>query len=147
MKGRILDYNINKSSGIISGEDGGRYMFSNEEWKGDKSPAVNQMVDFAIDGDKAVAIYLDKNSGNGGNARIVAALLAFFGGALGIHKFYLGCNTAGVIMLVLFFAGFALGGVPIFALQVIASIEFIIYLMKSNDEFQQIYIDNERCWF
>ena len=32
--------------------------------------------------------------------KIVAALLAFFLGTLGIHKFYLGKTTAGIIMLV-----------------------------------------------
>ena len=145
MKGKILDYNIQTSSGIISGEDGKRYTFNNEEWKSNKSPAVNQIVDFAIDGDKAVAVYLENS--NEGKNKIVAALLAFFVGAFGIHKFYLGCKKAGIIMLVLFFTGFALFGIPSFIMGIIAFVEFILYLMKSDDDFQRIYVEGKKCWF
>lgn len=59
MKGKILDYSIQNSSGIISGNDGIRYKFQNEEWKSDKSPATNQIVDFEIEDNNAVGIYLD----------------------------------------------------------------------------------------
>ena len=50
MKGKILDYNIQESTGIISGDDGQRYSFSNNEWKASESPKANQNVDFEIDG-------------------------------------------------------------------------------------------------
>ena len=33
MKGKILDYNIQESNGIISGDDGQRYSFENKDWK------------------------------------------------------------------------------------------------------------------
>ncbi|PRM98548.1 DUF996 domain-containing protein [Aliarcobacter cryaerophilus] len=61
MKGKILDYNIQESTGIISGDDGERYSFSNSEWKASESPKVNQTVDFEIDGQSAKAIYLLKS--------------------------------------------------------------------------------------
>lgn len=58
MKGKILDYSIQESKGLISGDDGNRYEFVNNEWKEDKAPAKNQIVDFETDGNKAIGIYL-----------------------------------------------------------------------------------------
>lgn len=47
MKGKILDYNIQESTGIISGDDGQRYSFSNSEWKSSESPkAKSGICDF-----------------------------------------------------------------------------------------------------
>ena len=148
MKGRILDFSIQNSSGVISGDDGERYNFVASEWKSEKSPTNNQIVDFKVEGENAVGIYLDQNISTGDQKnKIVAAVLALFLGGLGIHKFYLGCNTAGIIMLVLFFGGFVLLGFPTLIISVIAFIEFILYLIKSDDDFQKIYIDNQKCWF
>jgi len=62
MKGKILDYSIQNSSGIISGEDGNRYEFSNEEWKSNKAPKVNQKVDFEADDKIAKGIYLETSN-------------------------------------------------------------------------------------
>lgn len=148
MKGKILDFNIQSASGVISGDNGERYNFSSSEWKSDKNPSANQIVDFSIDGENATGIYLEKNISSGeGKSKIVAALLAFFLGGLGIHKFYLGCNSAGIIMLVVFLFGFILLGIPSLIIGVIAFIEFIMYLIKSDEDFQRIYVDNKKCWF
>ena len=62
MKGKILDYSIQSSSGLISGEDGKRYKFSNTEWKSDKAPKINQKVDFEANGTIAKGIYLETSS-------------------------------------------------------------------------------------
>jgi hypothetical protein len=62
MKGKILDYSIQNSSGIISGEDGSRYEFTNAEWKSDKAPKANQNVDFEADEKNAKGIYLEVSS-------------------------------------------------------------------------------------
>lgn len=62
MKGKILDYSIQNSSGIISGEDGNRYEFTNSEWKSDKAPKANQNVDFEADEKSAKGIYLESSS-------------------------------------------------------------------------------------
>jgi hypothetical protein len=59
MKGKILDYSIQNSGGVISGEDGNRYEFLVAEWKSDKAPKINQKVDFEIDGKIAKGIYLE----------------------------------------------------------------------------------------
>lgn len=62
MRGKILDFNIQSASGIISADDGNRYNFVSAEWKGDKSPASNLVVDFEINDGNAVAIYLDPSA-------------------------------------------------------------------------------------
>ena len=58
MKGKILDYNIQESKGIISGDDGQRYSFENKDWKASELPKVNQIVDFEIDEEYAKKIYI-----------------------------------------------------------------------------------------
>lgn len=78
------------------------------------------------------------------NKRVLAGVLAIFFGALGIHKFILGYQKEGIIMLVLsllsfgFLAGF---------MALVGLIEGIIYLSKSNEQFYQIYQVNRRPWF
>ena len=62
MKGKILDYNIQESKGIISGDDGQRYSFENKDWKASELPKVNQIVDFEVDELNAFEIYLVKQS-------------------------------------------------------------------------------------
>ena len=39
MKGKILDYSFQSSSGVITGDEGNRYSFQNQDWKGEKLPA------------------------------------------------------------------------------------------------------------
>ena len=62
MKGKILDYNIQESKGVISGDDGRRYSFENKDWKASELPKVNQIVDFEVDELNALEIYLVKQS-------------------------------------------------------------------------------------
>ena len=68
--------------------------------------------------------------------KLVAAILGILLGGLGVHKFYLGYVTAGIIQLVLsFFCG--IGGI-------IGLIEGIIYLVKSDDEFESVYVNGDK---
>jgi TM2 domain-containing membrane protein YozV len=91
--------------------------------------------------------------GSSGKNRIAAALLAFFLGGLGVHKFYLGRNGAGVAMLAITIGGTCLGMfliVPFLGplvIGVIAFVEFIIYLTKSDAEFEEIYVRQGKDWF
>lgn len=62
--------------------------------------------------------------------KVIAALLAFFLGALGAHKFYLGQTGAGIIYL-LFFWTFIPG--------IVAFFEFIILLVMSDRDFNARY--------
>ena len=79
--------------------------------------------------------------------KIAAALFAFFLGFFGAHKFYLGYKKQGLIMLITFFAGFILLGIPSMIVGVIAFIEFILYLTKSDVEFEETYVTGKRKWF
>lgn len=48
MKGSFLDFNIQNNQGLISGDDGHRYVFSGSEWKESIAPVKGQRVDFEI---------------------------------------------------------------------------------------------------
>jgi TM2 domain-containing membrane protein YozV len=78
------------------------------------------------------------------NKKLAAGLSGIFLGFLGIHKFVLGYTTAGVIMLVVTLVTCGLGG---FVMGIIGLIEGIIYLTKTPEEFQAIYIDGRKAWF
>lgn len=149
MKGSILDYQPDSRSGVISGDDGQRYQFDASQWQGSEEIGAGRSVDFVANGDKAESIYPDKAAANNAAStkKIAAALLAFFLGAFGAHKFYLGYTKQGVIMLVVFLLGFILLGLPSIVIGVIAFVEFVIYLTKSDDEFDRIYVQGVRPWF
>jgi TM2 domain-containing membrane protein YozV len=77
----------------------------------------------------------------------VAAVLAFFLGYFGIHKFYLGYKNEGIIMLVV-----TLVGAPCFFLGpavmgVIALIEAVKYLILTQEEFERTYVQGLKGWF
>ncbi|MDD3009145.1 MAG: TM2 domain-containing protein [Arcobacter sp.] len=145
MRGKILDFSIQESKGIILADNGERFNFVTAEWKGTKSPSINQVVDFSTNNEMAEAIYSVSNEGS--KSKIVAGILALFLGGFGIHKFYLGCTASGIIMLVVFLFGFILLGIPSFIIGLIAFIEALIYFFKSDDKFEEIYVNNKKCWF
>lgn len=79
---------------------------------------------------------------------VAAGLLAIFLGFLGVHKFYLGYNTQGFIMLAIsVIGGPLLFGLPFGVMWVIAIIEGAVYLTKNQTEFERIYVYNKREWF
>jgi TM2 domain-containing membrane protein YozV len=64
-------------------------------------------------------------------SRLAAALLAFFLGALGIHRFYVGKIGTGVLMI------FTLGGLGLWVL-----IDFIIILVGSFKDKEERVLSN-----
>ncbi|WP_443747613.1 TM2 domain-containing protein [Asticcacaulis solisilvae] len=144
MRGKVLSFN--GSTGLISGDDGVRYTFSASDLQGD-SAYVPQgtTVDFEPEGSVATSIYVISMA-MGDKNKYVAALLAFFTGCLGIHKFYLGKTTAGIIMLISGTAGWLLV-LPGLACYCISFIETIIYLVKSDQSFYEDYIAGNKSWF
>ena len=76
--------------------------------------------------------------------RIAAGILAILLGGLGIHKFYLGYTSTGVIMLLVTLFTFGIGAI---VMGVISLVEGILYLTKSDYEFYEVYELNQKKWF
>jgi TM2 domain-containing membrane protein YozV len=80
-----------------------------------------------------------------------AAALALVYGSLGLHKFLLGYTRAGCITLLLCFVSAflaeQLGDGILLALPLLSLMEAVIYLVKPNEQFYQIYVLNTREWF
>ncbi len=76
--------------------------------------------------------------------KMVAGILAIALGSLGIHIFYLGMTTPGLIMLLvsILTCGF---GAPI--MHIIGIIERVMYLTKSDAEFEKTYVVEKKQWF
>ena len=79
-------------------------------------------------------------------SKVAAGLLAIFLGSLGIHKFYLGQTKAGIIMLAITLVGSLVAIGPL-AMAVVALIEGIMYLTKSDQDFYRIYVAGSKSWF
>ena len=148
MQGKILGFDPGSGEGMISGEDGRRYAFGPTEWRHRSAPQSGQRVDFDAQDGRAAGIYV---TGGGAMAadknRFVAALLAFFLGTLGLHKFYLGRIKAGIIMLCVAVFGSILFGVPTAIIAIIALIECIIYLVTPDEAFERKYVEGDTAWF
>ncbi|WP_339655762.1 NINE protein [uncultured Maribacter sp.] len=88
-------------------------------------------------------------SGNGGeNKKMLAGILAIILGSLGIHKFILGYQKEGIIMLVITLViGFFTCGIGASAMGIVGLIEGIIYLTKSDEEFYNTYQVGKKPWF
>ncbi len=83
---------------------------------------------------------MSSSPANQDSKKVVAGILAILLGWLGIHKFYLGYTTPGIIQLVL---GICTGGLA----GIIGLIEGIIYLTKSDEEFIRTYQVGKKEWF
>ena len=154
MKGQILDYSVQTNSGPITGVDGGRYYFSGSEWKAGQAPVRGTAVDFEAEGNQARAVYValgGASASTGSKNKVVAGLLAIFLGGIGIHKFYLGFVGPGLIYLLVNTVGFGitwlLAFIPNIVLGVMALVEGIIYLTKTDQEFEQLYVVQKKQWF
>lgn len=152
MKGKVLDFNSIEKAGVISGDDGARYKFTGVDWKSETQPRAGQAVDFEVADGAAQDIYADvaavsSSAGGGVQKKVIAALFAFFLGAFGAHKFYLGYNKQGVIMLLIFIFGWILLGIPSTIIAIVALVEAILYISKSDEEFERTYITGRKPWF
>ena len=148
MRGYVVQIGAD-GRGIISGDDGHRYSFTAAQWSSSERPEQGMYVDFdSATGEPSGIVVLSPPSGtaaqggSGGKSKIAAALLAFFLGGLGIHKFYLGYTGVGVIylLLTLTLIGALISG-PL------SLIDFVIYLTKSDQDFDRVYVKGRRPWF
>jgi len=84
----------------------------------------------------------------GADKKIVAGILAILLGGLGIHKFYLGYTTAGIIMLLVSLCvGTFTCGIGYSLMGLVGLIEGIIYLTKTDQEFVATYVTSKKEWF
>ncbi len=79
----------------------------------------------------------------GADKKVIAGVLAILLGWLGIHKFYLGYTSAGIIMLMVTLITCGLAGTVIW---VISIIEGVLYLTKSDEEFVATYVTGKKEW-
>ena len=146
MRGQILGVDQNRGVGLVAGDDGQRYAFRPEDWAQPGEPAIGLYVDFETEGDAARRLYAvpganpqtlvarttprPRNDRN----KLLAALLAFFLGTLGVHRFYLGRTASAITMLVL-----TCTVVGLFISGPWALIDMIRYLVMSDEEFDVRY--------
>lgn len=86
------------------------------------------------------------------NKKLLAGILAILFGAFGVHKFILGYNKEGGILLGVTLLGIVLSCVGVGILVVwltglVGLIEGIIYLTKSDTEFYNTYQIGRKPWF
>lgn len=91
-------------------------------------------------------------SSNDADKKIIAGICGIIVGCFGVHKFVLGYNKEGGIMLGASLAGillscFVLPGLAPLAMGVIGLIEGIMYLTKTDEEFVATYITGNKPWF
>lgn len=115
--------------------------------------AKEKAGDFADEAKKTANEFTEglKDAG-GDNKKILAGILAIVLGSLGIHKFILGYQKEGVILLAITLVGFVLTcvGIGVFLVWItglIGLIEGVIYLTKSDEEFYNTYQVGKKPWF
>ncbi|HEX8269314.1 MAG TPA: NINE protein [Flavobacterium sp.] len=86
------------------------------------------------------------------NKKVLAGILALLIGLTGIHKFILGYNKEGAIILIVSCIGIVttcliIGFIILGVMSVIVIVEGIIYLTKSDEEFYQMYQVEKKPWF
>ena len=116
---------------------------SAEEAKGDFKEEAKKTASEFSEGLKDVG---------GDNKKILAGILAIILGSFGVHKFILGYQKEGFILLGVTIVGFVLSciGVGVFIVwitMIIGIVEGIIYLTKSDEEFYNTYQAGSKPWF
>lgn len=86
------------------------------------------------------------------NKRVLTGILAIILGHFGVHKFVLGYNSEGFVILIATIIGYAtlcifIGAFVLAATSVLGLVEGIIYLTKTDAEFYEMYQKNKKPWF
>jgi len=88
------------------------------------------------------------NNASGENKKILVGVLAIVLGSLGVHKFILGYNKEGIILLaVTLVVGFFTCGIGAGLTGIVGLIEGIVYLTKTDEEFYNTYQAGKKPWF
>ena len=73
MKGALLDFNIPKNEGLISGDDNRRYTFPGSEWREAEAPRRGMRVDFEGQGSAASGVFRDMAGAAAGHLQKAAS--------------------------------------------------------------------------
>ena len=91
---------------------------------------------------------------DGADKKILAGILGIVLGSFGVHKFVLGYQQEGLILVgatvvawIVFFITCGIGFPLLMIPSIIGIIEGILYLTKSDEEFVRTYIVNKKPWF
>ena len=120
MRGSIISYTRNK--GLISGADNNRYEFTRLDWSGQGEPSAGIKVDFVAEGEIAKNIF--PLSIDSKHSKVVMAIVCWFFGVFGVHRFMVGKIGTGVLMLLLTIT--VIGSIISFIWSII---DFILILM------------------
>jgi TM2 domain-containing membrane protein YozV len=147
MRGQVLGVDTRTGDGIVSGDDGRRYAFRPADWAARGEPAVGMQVDFEIHENRALTIFpvpgttpspvpasYEPAAERARGDKLVAALLAFLLGTLGVHRFYLGRIGSGIAMLLLSCTLIGLLVTVPWAL-----IDMVRFLVMSDEDFARDY--------
>ena len=81
---------------------------------------------------------------DGSSKRVACGVFAILLGALGVHEFYMGHTASALIRLLV--SVLSLGTLS-FIPGIIGVIEGVLYLTKTDAEFDRIYIEGGKQWF
>ena len=95
-----------------------------------------------------------QNKPAGADKKLIAGICAIVLGSFGVHKFILGYQQEGIILLAVTIVAWIIAvvtcgiGTPLIMIpSIIGIIEGIMYLTKSDEEFVQTYIVGKKPWF
>ena len=122
------------------------------EEKNDLGDKAKEFADEAKETAKDFADSAKEAFNSQDNKKIIAGILAIVLGSLGIHKFILGYNKEGFILLGFSIVAYLLSCLVIgiffvWIPGIIGLIEGIIYLTKSDEEFYNTYQVGKKPWF
>lgn len=123
-----------------------------KEAAGDAKEAASDFADEAKKTANEFSEGLKNATGGTDNKKVLAGVLAIILGSLGVHKFILGYNKEGFILLGVTLVSYVLmcfliGAFLLWIPALIGLIEGIIYLTKSDEEFYNTYQVGKKPWF
>ena len=127
MRGSIISYTRNK--GLISGADNNRYEFTRLDWSGQGEPSAGIKVDFVAEGEIAKNIF--PLSIDSKHSKVVMAIVCWFFGVFGVHRFMVGKIGTGVLMLLLTIT--VIGSIISFIWSIIDFIMILMGKFKDKD--------------
>jgi len=148
MQGTITAFEAARGVGLITPDEGGASIgFRVEDVDVPEHMSVGEPVIYGLEvGDWFASRVKILGAPRATRSRIAAALLAIFGGVIGLQKFYLGYPGTGIMILLGTVLFWWLALIPVLAAAGLGIIEGIIYLVLSDEAFQERYLKRRRAW-